>query len=440
MGVSEKSKKEQEELLQRALQYKEKAETLGKGARRAFRGLRSLSSEKRNDCLLTLSGYLRDKSNTGSILKANRLDIDNGKKQGLSESLIERLELNPKRIEDMARALEEIAALPDPIGEVLQGKKLPNGIELIQKRVPLGVIFTIYESRPNVTIDVGALCIKSANCAILRGGKEARETNLLLFSLFRQAMRQAGLPEEALEFVDDPDRAFMLSLLWQENWIDLVVPRGGEQLIRFISMNSRIPVVKHDKGVCSLYIDKSADFSQALALTQNSKLQRTSVCNAIENLIIHKDFPKSSKLLGELAQAGVQLLGCPLSKRACSEVTLIPEEEIELEYAKEYLDKRLSVKVVANIDEALDFIFSYGSGHSEGIVSEDMQSIHYFQENVDTAAVFVNCSTRFHDGGQMGFGAEVGISTGRLHVRGPMSLRDLSTTTYVLSGVGQIRQ
>ena len=442
MGVPRKTEEKEELtlLIEKAQGYRGKAEALGKKAHLAFRKLRSLSIDKRNNSLLALAAYLQEDANSARIMEANEADIARGVKQGLSESLIDRLRLDSVRIEAMAKALREIAALPDPLGEVLQGKRLSNGIEMIQKRVPLGVIFTIYESRPNVTIDVGALCIKSGNCAILRGGKEARETNLILFSLFRLAIRQAGLPEEALEFVEDPDRALMLALLWQEPWIDLVVPRGGEQLIRFISANSRIPVVKHDKGVCNLYIDSSADFSQALALAENSKLQRTSVCNAIENLIIHKDFAKISDLLEGLAQAGAQLLGCPLSREASARVKLIAEEERDAEYAKEYLDKRLSVKVVANIDEALDFIFSYGSGHSEGIVAQNAQSIQYFQEKVDTAAVFVNCSTRFHDGGQMGFGAEVGISTGRLHVRGPMSLRDLSTTTYVLSGTGQTRE
>lgn len=438
MRVSEK--KEELSLTERARSYQERAQALGKKSHLAFRKLRSSSLDERNECLLLLSGHLRESNNRAQILQANEKDIARGRKQGLSESLIDRLKLNPERIEAMAQALEEIAALPDPLGEVLQGKRLANGIELIKKRVPLGVVFTIYESRPNVTIDVGALCIKSANCAVLRGGKEARETNLALFSLFRQAIQQAGLPQEALEFVEEPDRAFMLALLWQEAWIDLVVPRGGEDLIRFISANSRIPVVKHDKGVCNLYIDSSAELSQALALAQNSKLQRSSVCNAIENLIIHKDFTKTGELLEKLSQAGAQLLGCPLSAKLSSHVQLIPESERDEEYAKEYLDERLSVKIVASIDEALDFIFCYGSGHSEGIVAQNTQSIQYFQENVDTAAVFVNCSTRFHDGAQMGFGAEVGISTGRLHVRGPMSLQDLSTSSYVLSGSGQIRR
>ena len=420
--------------------YINQARELGESARKAFRKLRTMSSSMRNAALLTLAEKLQESKNRKTILEANTLDIKAAESQNLAPSLVERLRFNSARLEEAVQALKEIAALPDPLGEVLQGKRLSNGIELIQKRVPLGVIFTIYESRPNVTIDVGALCIKSGNCAVLRGGKEAFHTNSALYDLFRLSIQEAELPEGSLCFVRETDRAFMRALLKQEAFIDLVVPRGGEQLIRFVNENSQIPVIKHDKGLCNLYIDSSADAEKAAEISINSKLQRTSVCNALENLIIHKDFPETRRLLEKIMEAGGRLRGCTRTKEICPQVQLIPEEKMSIEYSTEYLDERLSVKIVNSIEDALDFIFQYNSGHSEGIVSQDAEKIQYFQENADSAGIFVNCSTRFHDGGQMGFGAEIGISTGRLHVRGPMSLRDLTTSTFILVGTGQIRQ
>jgi glutamate-5-semialdehyde dehydrogenase len=286
-------------------------------------------------------------------------------------------------------------------------------------------------------VDVGALCVKSGNCAILRGGKEAVHSNMALAQLFRRALEDARLPANALQLIQESDRAFMLSLLQQDDLIDLVVPRGGEQLIRFISHNSRIPVVKHDRGVCNMYVDSSADFEESLAVAINAKLQRTSVCNSIENLLIHRDFPHTAALLEGLSRAGARLLGDEATRAIFPGAGLI--ENPDEEYAAEYLDERLSVKIVGDLDAAVDFIYRYGSGHSECIMARNVASIRRFQNAVDSAAVCVNCSTRFHDGGQLGMGAEVGISTGRLHVRGPMGLRDLTTTTYMLEGSGQIR-
>ncbi len=421
------------------VKYESKAEAIGLEAQLAFRKLRTISHTKRNSSLWKMAEILQETTSIDRILEGNQKDIQFSKEQNLRSSLIERLFLDANRIKSMGTSLQEIANLADPVGEIIMGYSLSNGIELVQKRVPLGVIFTIYESRPNVTVDTGALCIKSGNCAILRGGKEAFHTNLALFKLFLRAMKETGLPDGCLQFVQETDHSFMTELLKQERWIDLVVPRGGENLIHYVNENTRIPVVKHDKGVCSLYIDPSADFQQALSITFNSKMNRSSVCNSLENLIIHKDFAARNQLLSELNSQGIHLIGNELLGNPSTSIEILPPKELEKEYFKEYLDQRLSVKFVDCIDEALDFIFTFSSGHSDGIVARDTKAIHYFQENVDTAAIFVNCSTRFHDGGQMGLGAEVGISTGRLHVRGPMALKDLTTTTYILTGSGQIR-
>ena len=440
-SLSSKTRAESsQDLISRVPEYLQLAETVGRKAREAFRHLRVIDCQRRNALLRRLVAILQSEQQRTAVWAANDKDISAAQEQSLSPSLIDRMKLTPQRWEDMIQALYDIAALPDPLGEVVQGKTLPNGVELLQKRVPLGVLFTIYESRPNVTLDVAALCLKSGNCAILRGGREAWHTNRALFSALQTAILELDFPAASAQFIEESDRAFMLALLRQERWIDLVVPRGGENLIRFITQNSHIPVVKHDKGVCNMFIDKSASLEQAASLAINAKLQRPSVCNTIENLVIHKEFSFTKDLLARLQEAGVHLLGCKEAQKYCNSLTLISQEEYDREYSQEYLDARLSVKMVASVDEAVDFIYCYGSGHSEAIVANDSQSIHSFQNQVDTAAIFVNCSTRFHDGGQMGFGAEVGISTGRLHVRGPMSLKDLTTTTFFMHGSGQIRQ
>ncbi|MFN3603284.1 MAG: glutamate-5-semialdehyde dehydrogenase [Leptonema sp. (in: bacteria)] len=414
------------------------ASRIAKLAKRSFYEIRQTTIEQRNQVLKNLIEILSNSKNQEILMEKNKTDLENAKKNHLSLSLIERLTLNEKRIQEMIQSIEEILALPDPIGEVLKGYTLKNGIELIQKRVPLGTIFIVYESRPNVTIDVGALCIKSGNSVILRGGKEAWNSNSILFGFFREALESEKLNSHCIQFVEETDRACMLAILQQDSLIDLVVPRGGENLIQFVTKNTKIPVIKHDKGVCNLYIDEYADLKNAIEIAINAKLQRPSVCNAIENLVIHKNFPYTKDLLEALRKAGAQLLGCNQTTSIDPEVQKI--EDPDKEYSTEYLDNRLSVKIVNSIQEAIDFIHKYGSAHSEGIVSENNSRIEYFQKNVDSAAIFINCSTRFHDGGQMGMGSEIGISTGRLHVRGPMGLKDLTTTVYVLRGNGQIRK
>lgn len=420
-------------------EFQNRAASIGKNARAALRRIRQTSNAERSAVLLRLVELFEDPDVRKDILTANAKDIQAAEANSLRASLVDRLHITEQRLTEIIAALREIAAMPDPVGEVILGRTLASGVEMVQKRVPLGVVFTIYESRPNVTVDIGALCVKSGNCAILRGGKEAVHSNLLLADLFRRALRECNLPEDAVQLVGETDRAFMLSLLQRDDLIDLVVPRGGEQLIRFIAQHSRIPVVKHDKGVCNLYVDPSADFEQTLAVAVNAKLQRTSVCNTIENIIIHKEFARTVDLLAGLAKAGAVLIADEPARAHYPEAQAIESLDPDEEYATEYLDERLAVKTVVDMDEAVDFIYKYGSEHSECIMAQDAAAIRRFEASVDTAAVCVNCSTRFHDGGQMGMGAEVGISTGRLHVRGPMGLRDLTTTTYVMQGDGHIR-
>jgi len=428
---------ELQEIIERSKKYISYAETIAKNSKEAFQIIRQTSKNQRNQVLTNLIDLMSKKENQEYLIEQNQIDVDNAQKNQLAPALIDRLRLSKKRIEEMIQAVQDIVNLPDPVGEIIKGYTLPNGIELIQKRVPLGSIFTVYESRPNVTIDVGALCIKSGNSVILRGGKEAFYSNKALYEFFKQALIQANLSEKIIQFVEETDRACMFALLQMDRYIDLVVPRGGEALIQFVSSNTKIPVVKHDKGVCNLYIDESAILDKAITISINAKLQRPSVCNAIENLLIHEKFPYAKELLEALYNAGAQLLGCEKTRKIFPQAK--PIEDPDKEYSTEYLDNRLSVKIVSNLDEVVSFIYKYGSGHSEGIVAENYSVIEEFQKRIDSAGIFINCSTRFHDGGQMGMGAEIGISTQRMHVRGPMGLKDLTTTMYILKGNGQIR-
>ena len=420
-------------------EYFQEASSLASRTLEAFKYLRVIPHQQRNESLLILSKLLQEKKRQIQILEANDIDIQKATLQGMSSSIIDRLKLNESRIEGMVTALIDIVKLPDPLGVPLFERVLENGIQLKKVSVPLGVILIIYESRPNVTIDVGALCIKSGNAAILRGGKEALHTNKALFELFQLALKTAGINENAIELVQNIDRKFTLALLQQTKFIDLVVPRGGEGLIQFVTEHSRIPIVKHDKGVCNIYIDESAAMQQALSITLNAKLQRPSVCNAAENLIVHRKLPFLDKLLNEIHKGGVALIGNEELRNICPSSAPLSDEDLVREYHTEYLDHRLSVKFVDGIEEAIEFIRIYGSGHSECIVSTEQKQMERFTKEIDSAAIFCNCSTRFHDGGAMGFGAEVGISTGKLHVRGPMALDHLTTTTILASGNGQIR-
>ncbi|EQA36647.1 glutamate-5-semialdehyde dehydrogenase [Leptospira inadai serovar Lyme str. 10] len=419
-------------MIQRPVEL-EYVESLCKNARKASRELRKLNSSKKNAVLEKLAGAIITRKS--EIIAENEKDVTAGKEKGLSSAMLDRLLLDEKRIHNLAKAVLEIKSLPDPVGEVVRGLTLPNGIRLVTKRVPLGVVMVIYESRPNVTIDVGALSFKSGNACILRGGSEALHSNNILSNIFRDCLTQAGLSPNAVTLVDKTEREIMIPFLKQTRYIDLVVPRGGEGLINFVSENSLIPVVKHDKGVVNIYIDKSADPEKVLPIVLNSKVQRPGVCNAVENLVIHAEYPHSKELLNELDAKGVQLLLDPPALSLFPKGTPVKSED----YCEEFLDLRLSVKTVNSIEEAISFIENTSSGHTEAIVTEDLSSSNLFLESLDSAALFVNISTRFHDGGEFGLGAEVGISTGKLHVRGPMGLVHLTTTTTYGEGEGQVR-
>ena len=414
-------------------EIREYTDSIASRARLASRTVRKLSTKTKNSVLLKLADRLKESSS--EIIKENSKDIEEGKAKNLSPSLLDRLLLNEKRIDALASAVREIAALPDPVGEVKRGLRLPNGLELITKRVPLGTVLVIYESRPNVTIDVAALAFKSGNAAILRGGSEAIHSNKILCSLFRKLLESENISSDAVLLVEKTDRSYMVPLLKNSANIDIVVPRGGEALIQFVSENSLIPVVKHDKGVCNMFVDESADIQKTADIIINSKLQRTGVCNALENLFIHENYPDTKNLLKKLSEAGAELL---LDENIHSDFPSAKKAE-EKDFYEEFLDARLSIRKVSGTDEAIENITKYSSGHTEAVLSEKEGTIRQFLESLDSAALFVNCSTRFHDGGEFGLGAEVGISTGKLHVRGPMGLVHLTTETTVLIGTGQTR-
>ncbi|MCW7462687.1 glutamate-5-semialdehyde dehydrogenase [Leptospira limi] len=416
--------------------YTTYAKTIATNAKEASRSLKRLTTNQKNTVLLRFEKLLFE--NESEIVTKNQIDLKNGKDKGLSSSMMDRLLLDSKRIHGMAKSVEEIRKLPDPVGEVVRGTILPNGLELLTKRVPIGVVMTIFESRPNVIVDIASLSFKSGNACILRGGSEAYHSNLILSSLFHKAIEDSKFPDvskEVVSFVDNTNREAMLPFFQLDDLIDVIVPRGGEALIRFVSENSKIPVIKHDKGVTNLYLSDKANETIVLPILVNSKIQRPGVCNALENLFIHKNYPNTKVLLQELKQNGVQILGDVSIQSMDPTIPLATEED----YLTEFLDTRLSIKLVNSVEEAMENIKKYSSGHTECILSEDITEIQTFKQGLDSAAIFVNCSTRFHDGGEYGLGAEVGISTGKLHVRGPMGLIHLTTTTTYVTGNGQVR-
>lgn len=412
------------------------AKSLATKAKLASRGLKGLTTLEKNSVLKRVEELLLE--NESAIIEKNQIDMENGKEKGLSSSMMDRLLLDSKRIKGMVKSIEEICNLPDPVGEVVRGTILPNGLELLTKRVPIGVVMTIFESRPNVIIDIASLSFKSGNACILRGGSEAFHSNLILSSLFQRAIEEKKLPgvtKDVVTFVENTNREAMVPFFQLDDLIDVIVPRGGEALIRFVSENSKIPVIKHDKGVTNLYLSNQANPEIVFPILVNSKVQRPGVCNALENLLIHKDYPNLKKLLEDLESAGIQILGDESIIKIFPAAKLASEED----FYTEFLDTRLSVKLVGSVLEAMENIRKYSSGHTECILSEDVTEIQTFQKELDSAAIFVNCSTRFHDGGEYGLGAEVGISTGKLHVRGPMGLIHLTTTTTYVTGSGQVR-
>jgi len=400
--------------------------------------MRQLSSGQKNAVLLRLASLITE--NSAKLKIENARDLAYARETGLEASLVERLTISDKTIAAMSRAAQEIAALPDPVGEVVEGKTLASGIRLTKVRAPLGVVALIYESRPNVTIDVGALCLKSGNAAILRGGKEAIHSNLALMALFHQALGENNVPVDALQLVEKTDRSLIVDLVRSKRQIDLVVPRGGEALINFVTENSLIPVVKHDKGVCNIFVNADADKTMAERIVVNAKTQRPGVCNTAECLLIHSEWPHTHALLKTLQQHGVALHSDSEGVDALKKLGIVALPFInDLGFAHEYLSLDMSVRIVSSLDIAIRHILQYGSKHSEAILTNDMIAARHFIDALDSAAVFVNASTRFHDGSEFGLGAEVGIATGKLHVRGPMGLKDLTTTRYIAIGAGEVR-
>ncbi len=408
---------------------------LALNARSAATQLASIAAGRKNAWLQRVADTLRD--DASAIVAANMQDMEAGVSAGLNAAMLDRLELTPQRIESLAKAVEHIISLPDPVGEVIEGQRRPNGLFVSRVRVPLGVVFFIYESRPNVTIDAAALCVKSGNAVILRGGSEAIHSNRALQEVVKKALLAEGLPEHAVQLVETTDREIVGHLLSMGNLIDVTIPRGGKSLIERVAREATMPVIKHFDGICHVYVDASADERMAIDITINSKCQRPGVCNAAETLLIHCDAaPKVwPQLALELQARGVQLRCCPVSLNMISCATAVTEED----YATEHLDLILSVRIVDSIDQAIEHIRRFGSAHTDAIVTNCVPSSMKFEAEVDSAAVIINASTRFNDGGELGMGAEIGISTDRFHARGPCGLRELTSYKFIVRGEGQVR-
>lgn len=411
------------------------SQRLASNARGAATQLASIAAGRKNAWLQRVADTLRDDAN--AIVAANTKDMDAGVNSGLSAAMLDRLKLTPERIETLARAVEHIISLPDPVGEVIEGQRRPNGLFVSRVRVPLGVVFFIYESRPNVTIDAAALCVKSGNAVILRGGSEAIHSNQALRNVVAKALLAEGLPENAVQLVESTDRAIVGHLLSMGHLIDVTIPRGGKSLIERVAREATMPVIKHFDGICHVYLDASADERMARDITINSKCQRPGVCNAVETLLIHGDAAQRiwPQLALELQARQVQLRCCPVSLKMTPGAVAATEED----YATEYLDLILSVRIVDSIDQAIQHIRRFGSAHTDAIVTNSVPSSMKFEAEVDSAAVIINASTRFNDGGELGMGAEIGISTDRFHARGPCGLRELTSYKFIVRGEGQVR-
>jgi len=407
-----------------------------KEAKDSARILANVSSEQKNKVLIQMAEALQ--KTWKNLIKENKKDIAAAKEKGLSTALIDRLTLNEKRIKEMAQGLMEVAALPDPVGEIIKMQQRPNGMMVGRMRVPIGVIGIIYESRPNVTADATSLCLKSGNAVVLRGGSEALNTNMAIVKILRNMAKSQGIPEGVITFIDTPDRQAIMEMLRLEGFIDLIIPRGGEGLIRTVTENSRIPVLKHYKGVCHVFVDKDADLKMAEEICFNAKVQRPGTCNAMETMLIDEEISRDflPQMLKRFQKAGVRLKGCDKTR----EIDDSLEEVKEDDFYNEYLDLILNIKVVKDIDEAIMHIEKYGSSHSDAIVTRDYNKAMRFLREVDSSAVFVNASTRLNDGYQFGLGAEMGISTDKIHARGPMGLEELTCTKFIVLGSGQLRE
>lgn len=412
------------------------AAKLAAEAAHAAKAVAVLSTTQKNTVLQAFATKIREA--TPQILAENRDEVAEANANGTSAAMLDRLTLTPDRIDAMAAAIEQIIALPDPVGVTRHIESRPNGIAISKRRIPLGVICMIYEARPNVTADAGALCFKSGNAVILRCGREAIKTSLAIAKAMRSALAEHDLPDAVISIVPDPDRELLLALLKQDDHIDLVIPRGGEGLIRFVTEHSRIPVIQHFKGVCHLFVDSSADLTMALSLLLNGKVQRPGVCNALEGLLVHQAIaPVFLPLVAKaLAEHHVKVHACQNSVGYFSGASLLAEAD----FGQEYLAPEIAIRVVSDLDGALAHIDRFGSQHTEVICTENQENADRFIATVDTAVVMHNASSRFSDGGELGLGAEIGISTSKLHAYGPMGLEALTTEKYVVTGAGQVRQ
>ncbi len=409
---------------------------LGKNAKSATRFLNTLSTATKNKALLAMADSLEE--NSAEIIEANKIDLDNGEKAGLSKTLLERLTLNVARVKGMADGLREIAALPDPVGEVLGMTKRPSGIEVGRVRTPIGVVGIIYESRPNVTADAAGLCLKSGNAILLRGGEEALNSNRIIAEIISEAAIKNGIPAGAIQLVDNDERESAEIMMRMTDYLDILIPRGGKGLINAVQNQASVPVVLTGMGNCHVYVDGAANLDKAYKITINAKVQRPSVCNAVETLLVHSDIAKDflPNMVKELQGNGVEVRGCQQTKAIIPEIITASEED----WDEEYLALIIAIKVVNSLDEAIVHINQHGTGHSEAIITEDYTNARTFLAAVDAAAVYANASTRFTDGNEFGFGAEMGISTQKLHARGPMGLTELTTTKFIIYGDGQVRE
>jgi glutamate-5-semialdehyde dehydrogenase len=416
--------------------FTEQAIQLGKQAKAAARRLAVLSSEDKNQALQLMADRLEAQS--AFLIDENQHDLNAAKKAKITAAVLDRIALTSSRVQSMAKGLREIAALPDPVREIVKMSRRPNGLQVGKMRIPLGVIGIIYEARPNVTADAAALCLKSGNAVILRGGSEAHHSNQAIGKVLQAACAETTVPQHAIQIVQSTDRALVHEMLQLESYIDLIIPRGGEELIRAVVANSKVPVIKHYKGVCHVYVDVDAELDMAERICLNAKIQRPSVCNAMETLLVHEAIASEflPPLIAKYRDAGVEIRGCD---RTCALVPGIKKANEE-DWTTEYLDLILAVRVVKDIDQAIAHIEQYGSEHTESIITTDYRRSREFIERVNSSAVMVNASTRFNDGGELGLGAEIGISTSKIHAFGPMGLEELTTTKFIVFGDGQIRE
>jgi glutamate-5-semialdehyde dehydrogenase len=424
------------------MNYEEYAINLGKKAKEAFRYISKATTAQKNKALELIANYIS--KNTDHIIEENKKDIEFAKQRGRSQTLIDRVVLNEKRIQGMIESVKTVILLDDPVGKVVYSSRRPNGILVNKTRVPIGVVLMVYEARPNVTLDAATLILKSGNAGILRSGSDARNSSMAMMEFISRGLKEADLPSDVVQYVDITEHEVVNELLKLDEYIDVVIPRGGESLIRSVTENAKMPVLRQEKGVCHVYVEKTAEKEMAEKITVNAKAQRPSVCNAAETLLIHKDYSYKKDILLALINAGVKLKVCDATMN-----TVVPElpedakkhieKAEEKDFYNEYLDYIMNVKIVNSTDEAIEHISKYGSGHTESIVTRDYFEANKFLENIDSSTVMVNASTRFTDGGEFGLGAEIGISTHKFHARGPMGLMELTTDKWIVYGNGQIR-